>query len=145
LLFVANERLESREQARSQSEKEAAEAASVLDRVKQRVDGVRAAVVRRPGGLHVWRLLIAVLGTVVIAAGVVMLVTPGPGWLMIFLGIGIWATEFSWAQSVLSYVQRQVRKWTGWLAQQPRWRLVTAGVAALVVIAIVVWLVLTKA
>jgi uncharacterized protein (TIGR02611 family) len=144
-MSMADERLESRQQAQSQSDKDAAEAAGVLDRVKQRIAGVRAAVVRRPGGLHVWRLLIAVLGTLVIAAGVVMLVTPGPGWLMIFLGIGIWATEFSWAQSVLSYVQRQVRKWTAWLARQPRWLLVTVGVIALIAVAIVIWLAVAKA
>lgn len=42
--------------------------------------------------------LIFVIGCSIILAGLVMLVTPGPGWAGIFLGFAILATEFSFAE-----------------------------------------------
>lgn len=41
-------------------------------------------------------------------AGVIMLPLPGPGWLVIFGGMAIWATEFVWAQLVLRWTKRKV-------------------------------------
>jgi len=52
-----------------------------------------------------WRLVVLASGLVVIAVGVVLLVIPGPGWLIIFLGLGILAAEFAWAQRLLTAVR----------------------------------------
>ena len=66
--------------------------------------------------LHMsWRVVIFVLGLAVVVGGVILLPLPGPGWLIIFAGIGLWATEFPWAQKVLRWTKRQVREWTHWL------------------------------
>jgi uncharacterized protein (TIGR02611 family) len=43
-----------------------------------------------------------------VAAGVILLPLPGPGWLVIFGGMAIWATEFVWAQLVLLWTKRKV-------------------------------------
>ncbi|MDO5617433.1 PGPGW domain-containing protein [Kocuria sp.] len=43
---------------------------------------------------------IAVIGFVLFIAGVAMLVLPGPGWVFIFLGIGVWSMEFDWAHKL---------------------------------------------
>lgn len=48
-----------------------------------------------------WRVFVFVIGIVVILAGVVMLVTPGPGWLAIVAGFAILASEFMWARHAL--------------------------------------------
>lgn len=48
-----------------------------------------------------WQGLIFVLGSVVLIVGVALLLLPGPGWLIIFLGLGILAAEFAWAQRLL--------------------------------------------
>ena len=64
-----------------------------------------------------------------------MLVLPGPGWLIIFVGLGIWATEFAWAKSLLRSVRRTVGRSTAWLRRQPRWLSVLVGLAALIVVA----------
>lgn len=40
------------------------------------------------------------VGSIVIGAGLLMLVLPGPGWAAIFLGFAILATEFTFAQKV---------------------------------------------
>ncbi len=44
------------------------------------------------------RAVILVVGSVIVAAGVFMLVLPGPGILTILLGIGVLAQEFAWAR-----------------------------------------------
>lgn len=47
------------------------------------------------------RLAVAMVGFTVMLLGVVMLVTPGPGWLMILLGLGILGVECVWARRLL--------------------------------------------
>lgn len=36
-----------------------------------------------------------------------MLVTPGPGWLVIFLGLGLLAAEFVWAERLMKRIKRE--------------------------------------
>jgi uncharacterized protein (TIGR02611 family) len=46
----------------------------------------------------------------VLVAGLVMMVTPGPGWVAIFVGLAILATEFAWAQSALHKAKAAAEK-----------------------------------
>jgi uncharacterized protein (TIGR02611 family) len=48
-----------------------------------------------------------VFGFTLLALGVVMIVTPGPGWLTILLGLGILAAEFVWARTLLERLKQQ--------------------------------------
>ncbi|MFB7570883.1 TIGR02611 family protein [Streptomyces sp. NPDC056165] len=84
-----------------------AEAGETRDR---RGLGSRApAFVRSRRVLHLgWQAGIFLAGLLVVIAGVVMLVLPGPGWVVIFGGMAIWATEFVWAQLVLRWTKRKV-------------------------------------
>ncbi|MFJ9541536.1 TIGR02611 family protein [Streptomyces sp. NPDC101225] len=67
------------------------------------------AFVKRRRALHLsWQVGVFVIGLAVVAAGVVMLPLPGPGWVVIFAGMAIWATEFVWAQLVLRWTKRKV-------------------------------------
>jgi uncharacterized protein (TIGR02611 family) len=56
------------------------------------------------------RIAVGVVGGVVTIVGVVALVAPGPGWLIIFAGLGILATEFAWAAYVLEHAKKNVSK-----------------------------------
>jgi uncharacterized protein (TIGR02611 family) len=47
------------------------------------------------------RIAITIVGFVVLLAGVVLLILPGPGWALIFLGLAILATEYVWARRLL--------------------------------------------
>jgi uncharacterized protein (TIGR02611 family) len=47
------------------------------------------------------RLMILILGAAVLLAGIAMLALPGPGVLVIILGLVILATEFAWAERML--------------------------------------------
>jgi uncharacterized protein (TIGR02611 family) len=53
------------------------------------------------------RLAVLVVGAAVTVAGLVMLVTPGPGLVVIIAGLAILATEFTWAEILLERAKRQ--------------------------------------
>jgi uncharacterized protein (TIGR02611 family) len=53
------------------------------------------------------RLLKILFGFSLLALGIVMLVTPGPGWLVIVLGLGVLAAEFVWARQLLERMKEQ--------------------------------------
>ncbi|WP_320777477.1 TIGR02611 family protein [Streptomyces sp. CRN 30] len=55
-----------------------------------------------------WQVGVFVVGLAVVVAGIIMLPLPGPGWVVIFGGMAIWATEFVWAQLVLRWTKRKV-------------------------------------
>ena len=48
------------------------------------------------------RVIVGIVGGLVTLVGVVALVAPGRGWLIIFTGLGILASEFAWAARVLT-------------------------------------------
>ena len=123
-----------------ESERHGNPGGGTLRRFTRVARGVRSRVRARPGGALAWRIGIAAAGLVVVVIGAVLLVLPGPGWAIIFLGLGIWATEFAWARSLLSFAVRTVRKWSAWIGRQPRWLALAAGAAGLLAIAAVVWL-----
>ena len=48
-----------------------------------------------------FRLSVAAVGFAVLAVGIVLLVTPGPGLLVIIAGLAILAHQFAWARRAL--------------------------------------------
>jgi uncharacterized protein (TIGR02611 family) len=71
----------------------------------------------------------------VIALGLLLIPLPGPGWVVVFLGLGILATEFAWAERLLSYARSKVRAWTTWVGRQPIPTCLAIGATALLVLA----------
>jgi uncharacterized protein (TIGR02611 family) len=61
--------------------------------------------------LHVRRVIVFVIGTTVILIGVALLVLPGPGWVTIFGGLAILATEFAWARWILKRAQHHLQQY----------------------------------
>ena len=62
------------------------------------------------GPLRVLRRIgIGLVGSAVLGVGVIMLVTPGPAFVVIPMGLGILALEFEWAQRWLHRVKEYVR------------------------------------
>jgi len=53
------------------------------------------------------RFLKILVGFTLLALGVVMIVTPGPGALTIILALGVLAAEFVWARRLLDRVKEQ--------------------------------------
>ncbi len=46
-------------------------------------------------------------GFTLLLIGVVMLITPGPGWLVILLGLGLLAAEFVWARRLMDRIKHE--------------------------------------
>lgn len=46
-------------------------------------------------------------GFTLLALGGVMLITPGPGWVVIFLGLTLLAAEFVWAKRLMNHMKQQ--------------------------------------
>lgn len=96
---------------------------------------VRTRVRSTTPGRIAWRVGVTIVGVAVIAGGIVLLPLPGPGWLIIFAGLGILATEYAWAARLLRWVREQVRRWTRWAAARPLWLRLLGGLLVLVVVA----------
>lgn len=95
----------------------------------------RARVRTLPGGRIAWRVAVTIAGVAVIALGIVLLPLPGPGWLVIFGGLGLLATEYAWAARLLRWVRGHVVHWTRWAAAQPLWIRVGGGFVSLLALA----------
>jgi uncharacterized protein (TIGR02611 family) len=67
---------------------------------------------------YLYRVVVALAGATVIVLGMVLLPLPGPGWVIIFLGLGIWASEFRWAARLLRWVRARVVAWARWLSRR---------------------------
>ena len=91
-------------------------------------------------GRLVGKIAIAITGVSVILVGIVLLPLPGPGWLVIFAGLGLLAVEFVWARRLLKFARRQVARWTDWIRRQPLAVRVGSIVAALAVALAALWL-----
>jgi uncharacterized protein (TIGR02611 family) len=59
-------------------------------------------------------------GFVLLLAGLVMLVTPGPGWAAIALGLALLATEFRWARLLLDRVKERAVRLRDAVRRPPR-------------------------
>jgi len=68
-------------------------------------------VIRRLGAVSyklAKRIVVSVVGGTILLGGIIMLVTPGPGVVIIILGLGILALEFGWARHWLTKVRHSV-------------------------------------
>jgi uncharacterized protein (TIGR02611 family) len=98
--------------------------------------GFRARIEAKPTLRRTYRIGVAVLGGIVLAAGVIMIPYPGPGWLVVFGGLAILASEFHWARRVLHFARGKYDAWTDWLARQPMLvKLAVLALTGLVVLA----------
>ena len=68
--------------------------------------------------------------------GAIFLITPGPGWLIIFAGLGILASEFAWADRALIKTKMLAIK-AAQKALPPGKRRLYIGIAIVIAVAIV--------
>lgn len=120
----------------------------LLDEFEQGVDRAlpphlraRAWARRRRSTHVVWQAGVLLLGLGLVAAGIVMLVLPGPGWAAIILGLVVLASEYAWARRVLDPVRRWAKRAAD-AALDPRVRrrnLMVAGAVVFLVLAGGIW------
>ena len=88
----------------------------------------------------IYRIAVGVVGLVIVVGGLIMVPFPGPGWLVVFLGLGFWASEFEWAQRLLHYATSTLKAWTKWLKAQPWWMKGLVLVVTVAAVAAIFWL-----
>lgn len=94
---------------------------------------------RGPSGRVTWKAAVASVGVLVIAAGIALLPLPGPGWLVIFAGLAVLATEFSWARRLLDFARKQVAAWTAWVVRQSLFLRLSLALGGLLVAGATLW------
>lgn len=65
-----------------------------------------------------YRVVVGVLGAAITLGGLALIPLPGPGWLIVFAGLALLASEFRWAQRVLDFARDKVHAWTEWVKRQ---------------------------
>ena len=83
----------------------------------------------------VYRLAVALVGLAIVVAGLLLLPLPGPGWLIIFAGLGLLATEFTWARRLLDFARERVGRWSAWVRRQSLAVRSALGLAFLAIVA----------
>lgn len=92
-----------------------------------------------PTGRLALKIGIGVLGTLVVAIGIVLIPFPGPGWAIVILGLAILALEFAWAKNLLEFTKRHVKSWTHWIGRQSLAMRGLIGVVGMVFVTAVVY------
>lgn len=74
----------------------------------EQVSAVKHLILRTIGQAK--RLIAIVVGFTVLAAGIAMILLPGPAIIVIPLGLTILATEFIWARTILKRVKERIQR-----------------------------------
>jgi uncharacterized protein (TIGR02611 family) len=87
-----------------------------------------------------FRILVGLVGTAVLVLGIVLVPYPGPGWLVVFAGLAILASEFEWAGRLLHYARVRYNAWMHWVGRQ-HWAVkVLVALATAAIVLLTLWL-----
>lgn len=87
-----------------------------------------------------YRVAFAIAGGLVLLLGIVTIPLPGPGWATVFVGLGMLAVEFAWAERLALVILAGLQLfWTRWL-KAPAWQRALALVALAASLALAVML-----
>ena len=87
-----------------------------------------------PHSRRIYRAVVALVGLAIVGGGLALIPLPGPGWVIVFVGLRIWASEFGWARRLFDFAEDKVRAWGEWLAPKPLWFKGLVGVATLALV-----------
>jgi uncharacterized protein (TIGR02611 family) len=83
---------------------------------------------------------IGVIGGLVVLLGLVAIPYPGPGWLIVFAGLAVLATEFEWAQRLLDRLRGKYNVWTEWLKAQSLFIKSLFAIGTSIIVVTTLWL-----
>ena len=86
------------------------------------------------------KIVLGVVGGVVLIAGILMIPYPGPGWVVVFVGLAILAQEFPWAQRLLDLAKGKYDQWQAWLGCQPVWVKALFWLMTAMIVVVTIWL-----
>lgn len=83
----------------------------------------REAIRRRPWVEVLYRVIITVFGGLIVIVGLILVPLPGPGWLIVFIGLTVLGSEYHWARRLLGWLRMALAKfWERWRAWRARRR-----------------------
>ncbi|BCN78614.1 TIGR02611 family protein [Rhodococcus hoagii] len=89
-----------------------------IERVENRWLRWRRRIARNTSLNLAYRIGVGVVGALVLAVGIVTIPYPGPGWLIVFAGLGILASEFAWAYRLLHWARARYDRFMIWFSEQ---------------------------
>lgn len=84
--------------------------------------------------------MIGAIGGFVLLAGIIMIPYPGPGWVVVFIGLSILGTEFDWAKRLNGFARDKYDAWQAWIKRQPVWMRAVFWILTAVVVVATIWL-----
>jgi uncharacterized protein (TIGR02611 family) len=87
-----------------------------------------------PHSYRIYKWVVGIVGAVITVGGLFLVPLPGPGWLIVFVGIAILGSEFEKAQRLLAWARARLQDWNDWLAPKPLWFKGLVGLATLVLV-----------
>lgn len=96
---------------------------------------LRRHIAGNPGLNLAYRICVGVIGGLVLVVGIIAIPYPGPGWLIVFAGLGILSSEFAWAHRLLGFARERYDRFMAWFARQS---VVIKALSALLTFAIVI-------
>ncbi|GAA1663609.1 TIGR02611 family protein [Microbacterium lacus] len=99
--------------------------------VRRMLRRLRNRVGRHPRLERLYKAVVAVIGGTLTVLGLLLVPLPGPGWLVVFLGLAVLGTEFHWARRIATWLKRQLdRFWAWWKDRRARRRAAQQGETA---------------
>ncbi len=86
------------------------------------------------------KIATTISGSVVLVVGVILIPYPGPGWLVVFMGLAILAREYPWAAKVLDYAKNKFDAWNTWIARQNKFVRSLTFIGTTLVVVVTLWL-----
>ncbi|MDN3497282.1 TIGR02611 family protein [Planococcus sp. APC 4015] len=83
--------------------------------VRRALRRARSWVSRHPRIEVFYRAGVGVVGTVLTLGGLLLVPLPGPGWLVVFVGLAVLGTEFAWAHRMASALKRVLDRFWSWV------------------------------
>ena len=83
---------------------------------------------------------VGIVGGIVVLIGIILIPYPGPGWLIVFAGLAILATEFESARRLLNFAKGKYDAWGNWLKHQPKTIQLIFWLLTFIVVVLTIWL-----
>ncbi|WP_416393288.1 MULTISPECIES: TIGR02611 family protein [unclassified Curtobacterium] len=101
---------------------DAVERAETPHRRFQWFHDLRAWIHARPHLHLVYKVLVGIVGGLVVVIGLILVPLPGPGWLVVFIGLTILASEFHFFHRIITWLRALLHRFWDWAkARGPRW------------------------
>jgi len=82
--------------------------------IRRFLRAARAWIGRHPRLEIAYRVGVGIVGGVLEVGGLVLVPLPGPGWLVVFLGLAVLGTEFGWARRAAAWLKRLLDRFWAW-------------------------------